>query len=102
MNACLLANQLSQVTCNYQEVNYTINVATRETGYNIISFGPYQHYGSGTVTQTVSSTLLKLDSEHSLVVVLNTITGSASSNEYYFGKIHAHYAIEFKTHLKCS
>ena len=101
MHSCLYIhdNQLSQVICNYQKLNYTIVIATHETAeQRNVSLGPYRHYGAGTITQSVSTALLKQDSEHSLFVVLNTITGSASSQEYTFGKPDSH---NFSPYYSC-
>ena len=74
--------QVLQLICSYQYFNYTISMANHNG--NITQLGPYQQYGSDTVSQTVSLTLEE-DSQYTLWITVGLITGTLTSDEHFFG-----------------
>lgn len=78
--------QISQFICGYQNLNYSIVITTEIGDQNSTSqHGPYQHYGSATITQRIGSQI-QFDLRYSLVLIINTIAGTIKSEEYFFGK----------------
>lgn len=71
--------QLPTAVCPYQHINYTIVVRQQSTEQTIITIGPFNHRGSGTVTQTITSGLTS-GQYYSVVVMVNATVGSSDAS----------------------
>ena len=67
---------------NYSLVVNNIGDKANET----VSNGPYGHQGPGVVSQYIRG--LRKNNRYSVQVLVDSVTGSAKSNNVYFGKYH--------------